>query len=94
MLRRLLLVQLQMVFFCGWALLMSKENDTELHIGTLIPSYTRDPYGLKSAVEFAAETLYERGLLKGYKLVFHHKDTLVSMFIYLDIDKLHTMSTT
>ncbi|XP_046859243.1 gamma-aminobutyric acid type B receptor subunit 1-like [Xenia sp. Carnegie-2017] len=76
MLRLLLLLQLQMVFFCGWALLMSKENDTELHIGTLIPSYTSDRYHLKSAVEFAAETIYKRGLLKGYKLVFHHKDTL------------------
>ena len=55
----------------------SLEKEIELNIGTLIPYSMLDLYGHKRAIEFAAETVKNQSLLKGYKLVFHHKDTYV-----------------
>ena len=56
---------------------ISLQNDTELHIGTLIPGLTApDHFGYKKAIEYAAETINSNGLLKGYKLVFHHKSSV------------------
>ncbi len=54
----------------------SLQKETELHIGTLLPNLA-DNQGFKNAIELAAETVHNQSLLKGYKLVFHHKATLV-----------------
>ena len=64
--------------FLGF-LRFSHQERTKLHIGTLIPWVAyKDNYGFKRAIEFAAETIYKQGLLPGYELVFHHKETYVS----------------
>jgi hypothetical protein len=67
----------------GIVVCLSLQNETELHIGTLIPLLAVDYFGYKNAFELAAETIHSQGLLKGYKLVFHHKDTLVSIYCIL-----------
>ncbi len=55
----------------------SLQKETELHIGTLLPDLALDRQGFKNGMELAAETVHNQSLLKGYKLVFHHKGTLV-----------------
>jgi hypothetical protein len=67
-----------LLLLSGIVVCLSLQNETELHIGTLIPLLAVDYFGYKNAFELAAETIHSQGLLKGYKLVFHHKDTLVS----------------
>ncbi|XP_028399793.1 gamma-aminobutyric acid type B receptor subunit 2-like [Dendronephthya gigantea] len=59
------------------ALPLSHQERKKLHIGTLIPGLgNEDFFGFKRAIEFAAETIYDQGLLPGYELVFNHKETL------------------
>ena len=63
--------------FFGVIVQLSLAQEIELHIGTLIPSLDNDKYQFKKAMELANETIRDQGLLKGYKLVFHHKKTWV-----------------
>ena len=66
------------LLFFGVVVRLSFEKENELHIGTLIPRlFSGDPYRFKMAMELANETIHSQGLLKGYKLVFHHKETSV-----------------
>ena len=67
------------LLFFGVVVRLSFEKEIELHIGTLIPGLysDRDQYQFRKAMELANETIHRQGLLKGYKLVFHHQETLV-----------------
>ena len=62
--------------------LPSWQKEIELRIGTLLPNLHLT-YGLKNAIELAAETVKDAGLLKGYKLVFIHKETQVRKYLFI-----------